>query len=367
MKFILVGYLFLLALIFSLVLVPLAKKTAIRWNIHDHPGERKIHTIPKPYLGGVAIFLSFFITIILNLILYFIFIDNPDFQAKFPFLARQLPYLYRAWPKLTAILSGALMIVAVGITDDINSKLIPPGLKLLLQTAAALIAVYFGVCISFFPYDWLDWLISVIWIVVITNSFNLLDNMDGLSSGVAVLSALIFFSISFYQGQIFMAFILIIFAGSILGFLRYNFYPSTIFMGDAGSLFLGYILGTLTISASYVTRESSSLLPALMPVFILSIPIFDTVSVVIIRLKEKRPVFVGDKRHLSHRLVDMGFSPRHAVNMIYLLTVAIGLAAFLLPSLSVGQSILVFVQIFIIIIIISILMFVGKRSNRKKE
>jgi UDP-GlcNAc:undecaprenyl-phosphate GlcNAc-1-phosphate transferase len=206
----------------------------------------------------------------------------------------------------------------------------------------------------------------VIWIVLITNSFNLLDNMDGLSSGVAALSALIFFSITVSQGQFFMALILLIFIGSILGFLRYNYYPSSIFMGDSGSLFLGYILGTLTISASYVTTQSSSLLPALMPVFILSIPLFDTISVVLIRLKEHRPVFVGDKRHLSHRLVDMGFSPRHAVNTIYLLTIAIGLVSFLLPSLSVALSILVFIQIMIIIVIISILMFVGKQKKKEE-
>jgi UDP-GlcNAc:undecaprenyl-phosphate GlcNAc-1-phosphate transferase len=360
-------YVFIFSFVLTFLLVPLARKLAIRWNIHDHPGERKIHQTPKPYLGGVAIFLSFFVTILFNIVIYFLLISNPDFQNQLPLLAKQLPYLINAWPKLAAILGGSLIIVGVGVIDDIKSTLISPRLKLLLQTLAALIAIYFGISISFFPYDWMDWLFSVIWIVVITNSFNLLDNMDGLSSGVAALAALIFFSVSIYQGQVFMGIILIIFVGSVLGFLRYNYYPSTIFMGDAGSLFLGYILGTLTISASYVTAESASLLPALMPVFILSIPIFDTLSVVIIRLKEKRPIFVGDKRHLSHRLVDMGFSQRHAVNTIYLLTIAIGLVSFLLPSLSVGLSILVFIQIFIILIIISILMFVGKRKNHKQE
>jgi UDP-GlcNAc:undecaprenyl-phosphate GlcNAc-1-phosphate transferase len=202
------------------------------------------------------------------------------------------------------------------------------------------------------------------WIVLITNSFNLLDNMDGLSSGVAAISAIIFLSVAAYQGQFFIALILSIFIGSVLGFLRYNYNPSTIFMGDAGSLFLGYILSTLTISASYVTPESSSLLPALMPVIILSIPLFDTISVIIIRVKEHRPIYVGDKRHLSHRLVDMGFSPRSAVNTIYLLTFAVGLAAFLLPYLSIRLSILVFIQVIIILIIISILMFVGKRNKK---
>jgi UDP-GlcNAc:undecaprenyl-phosphate GlcNAc-1-phosphate transferase len=352
-------------MVLSLVLVPLAKKLAIRWNIHDQPGERKIHQTPKPYLGGVAIFLSFVIVLLFNLVLFMVLKDQASLQLNFPFLAGQYSLLIKVWPKLAAIIIGATIIVLVGVIDDINSTLISPKMKLLLQTIAAIVAVYFGVKITFFPYDWIDWVISILWIVLITNSFNLLDNMDGLSSGVAAISAIIFLSVSVYQGQFFIALILCIFIGSILGFLNYNYYPSSIFMGDAGSLFLGYILATLTISASYVTPESSSLLPALMPVIILSIPLFDTISVIIIRVKEHRPIYVGDKRHLSHRLVDMGFSPRSAVNTIYLLTFAIGLAAFLLPYLSIKLSILVFIQVIIILIIISILMFVGKRNKEE--
>ena len=364
MLVLLYAYLIISSLLLSLVLVPLAKKYAIRWNIHDQPGERKIHHTPKPYLGGVAIFLSFILVLLLNLLLFLVLKDKAFVQSNFPFFSGQYSLLINVWPKLAAILIGATIIVVVGLIDDINSMWISPKLKLLFQTLAAVIAVYFGVSISFFPYNWMDWVISILWIVLITNSFNLLDNMDGLSSGVAVVAALIFLSLSAYQGQFFIALILSIYIGSILGFLRYNFYPSSIFMGDAGSLFIGYILATLTISASYVTPESTSLLPALMPVIILSIPLFDTLSVIIIRIKEKRPIYVGDKRHLSHRLVDMGFSPRSAVNTIYLLTFSISLAAFLLPYLSIKLSILVFVQVIIILIIISILMFVGKRNKK---
>jgi len=358
------AYLIVSSLLLSLILVPIAKKFAIRWNIHDQPGERKIHHTPKPYLGGVAIFLSFIIVLLGNLVLFLILKDQASIQSNFPFLVAQYSLLIKVWPKLAAILIGASIIVVVGVIDDINSTLISPKLKLLLQAIAAIIVVYFGVRISFFPLDWMDWVISIMWIVLITNSFNLLDNMDGLSSGVAIISALIFLLLSAYQGQFFIALILCIYIGSILGLLKYNYYPSTIFMGDAGSLFLGYILGTLTISASYVTPESTSLLPALMPVIILSIPLFDTISVIIIRIRENRPIYVGDKRHLSHRLVDMGFSPRSAVNTIYLLTFAIGLAAFLLPYISIKLSILVFIQVIIILIIISILMFVGKRDKK---
>jgi UDP-GlcNAc:undecaprenyl-phosphate GlcNAc-1-phosphate transferase len=304
------------------------------------------------------------IILLFNLVLFLILKDQAGFKSNFPFLTDQYSLIINVWPKLAAILIGATIIVIVGVIDDINSTLISPKFKMLFQTIAAVIAVYFGVSISFFPFDWMDGLFSILWIVLITNSFNLLDNMDGLSSGVAAISAIIFLSVAAYQGQFFIALILSIFIGSVLGFLKYNYNPSSIFMGDAGSLFLGYILASLTIEASYVTTESSSLLPALMPVIILSIPLFDTISVIIIRFKEHRPIYVGDKRHLSHRLVDMGFSPRSAVNTIYLLTFTIGLAAFLLPYLSIRLSILVFVQVIIILIVISILMFVGKRNTK---
>jgi UDP-GlcNAc:undecaprenyl-phosphate GlcNAc-1-phosphate transferase len=360
-------YLFFFSCLLSLILVPLVRKYAIKKKILDHPGERKIHHDPKPYLGGVAIFLSFTFVLVFNIILYLILQNHTYIQSHFATLTSQYPLFLNVWPKLAAIVTGSLLIVAVGVIDDINSNLISPSLKLLLQTVAALIAVSSGVRISFFPFYLMDWIVSVIWIVLISNAFNLLDNMDGLSSGVAGISAFIFFCISASQGQFFMAMILSIFIGSVLGFVKYNYYPSKIFMGDGGSLFLGYLLGTLTISASYVTPHSSSLLPALMPVAILSIPLFDTTSVILIRLKERRPIYVGDKRHLSHRLVDMGFNVPQAVNIIYLLTIAIGLAAFLLPSLPVSLAVLVFFQIIIILIIISILMFIGKRNKIPKE
>jgi UDP-GlcNAc:undecaprenyl-phosphate GlcNAc-1-phosphate transferase len=165
-------YLIVSSLALSFMLVPIAKKVAIRWNIHDQPGERKIHITPKPYLGGVAIFLSFVIVLLVNLILFMVLKDHASVQSNFPFLTGQYSLLIKVWPKLAAILVGATIIVVVGVIDDINATLISPKLKLLFQTIAAIIAVYFGVGISFFPYDWMDWTISVMWIVLITNSFN---------------------------------------------------------------------------------------------------------------------------------------------------------------------------------------------------
>jgi len=349
----------------SLLLVPVARKLAFKWDILDHPGERKIHVEPKPYLGGLAIYGSFIFVIAINLVLYLTLKSQPYFADNFPGLVRQAPLLNKVTFKLIAILGGATLLVILGFIDDVKGVSFSPKLKFFAQLAIAAITVFLGVRTSFLPFDWLDWMFSIFWIVGISNSFNLLDNMDGLSSGVAAISGFIFFCITAYQGQLFMAMILAVFIGSTLGFLKHNYNPSKIFMGDTGSLFLGYILASLTIEASYVTAESSSLLPALMPLIILSIPLFDTISVIIIRIKEHRPIYVGDKRHLSHRLVDMGFSPRSAVNLIYLLTVSIGLAAFLLPNLSVGESMIVLLQVLIILIIVTILMFVGKRNKKQ--
>ncbi len=344
--------------------MPFVKKIAVKFDVLDHPGERKVHITPKPYLGGLAIFSSFIFVILFNLCLYSFFQSNPIITENFPTLLAQTPLLNKVSIKLIAILSGALLLVILGIIDDIKGANFSPKIKLFGQIFIAVVAVALGVRTTFFPFEWMNWLFSILWIVGITNSFNLLDNMDGLSSGVAAISAFIFFCLTAYQGQFFLALILSVFIGSVLGFLKYNYNPSSIFMGDGGSLFIGFILGSLTIEASYVTTESSSLLPALMPLIILSIPLFDTISVIIIRIKEHRPIYVGDKRHLSHRLVDMGFSPRSAVNLIYLLTIAIGFAAFLLPNLSFGESLIVILQVFIILIIVTILMFVGKRNKK---
>jgi UDP-GlcNAc:undecaprenyl-phosphate GlcNAc-1-phosphate transferase len=202
------------------------------------------------------------------------------------------------------------------------------------------------------------------WIVGITNSFNLLDNMDGLSSGIAVIISLILGVLTIQQGQYFSALLLLTLAGSILGFLRYNFNPSSIFMGDAGSLFIGYMLAALTVSTSYVTTRSMSQLPVLIPVLVLGVPLFDTFSVMIIRWKEKRPLFVGDKCHFSHRLVELGMSVRQAVVFIYLVTLCVGVSAILIPELPLFGSIIVLVQGALVFSLITLLMIKGKHLKR---
>jgi UDP-GlcNAc:undecaprenyl-phosphate GlcNAc-1-phosphate transferase len=194
-----------------------------------------------------------------------------------------------------------------------------------------------------------------------------LDNLDGLTAGVSVIAATIIWSVAVLQGQFFIAFILSTLAGSSCGFLLHNFHPAKLFMGDSGSLFLGYMFSTLTVTGSYVVQSSASLLPVVMPILILSIPLYDTFSVLFIRWREKRPLFLGDKSHFSHRLLELGLSHRQTVIFIYLVCIGVGVTAALLPYLSVAGSLIIMGVAIIIYILITILIAVGRNSQKKVQ
>jgi UDP-GlcNAc:undecaprenyl-phosphate GlcNAc-1-phosphate transferase len=203
----------------------------------------------------------------------------------------------------------------------------------------------------------------VLWITGMANSFNLLDNMDGLSAGVAVISAALLWMMAALQGQVFFGLMLAALAGSASGFLHFNFHPAKCFMGDSGSLFLGYHFGVLTVLGSYVVPGSASHLPVVVPILVLSIPLYDTFSVMFIRWREGRPLFLGDKRHFSHRLVELGLSHRGAVIFIYLVCFGVGCIALLLPYLTLAGSMIVLVQAFIVYSLITILITMARRNK----
>jgi UDP-GlcNAc:undecaprenyl-phosphate GlcNAc-1-phosphate transferase len=358
-------YIFVSAFVISWLLVPLFKRIATRRQLFDRPGERKIHAHAKPLLGGLAIYISFIAVILMNVVGLLVFRSNVTFAKFLPAMVLQWPRLVMILPHLIAILAGGTLVMVIGLIDDIKGVQFSYKLKFYAQVGAALILVMGGVKTRLMPNDFLNYLVTILWVVGITNAFNFLDSMDGLSAGVAGIASLIFFAVTSQQGQFFSALILIAFAGSVLGFLRYNFYPSKIFMGDAGSLFLGFILGSLTITSSYVVRKSTSLIPVVMPILILSIPLFDTFSVIYIRLKEKRPIYVGDQRHFSHRLVDLGMSQRGAAIFIYLVSFCVGVTATLLPYVSLWGSVVILLQAIIIYCLITVLMIVGMRQAKK--
>ena len=368
MRYIFYFLVFGATLVTTVVIIPLAIRMAYRWNVVDQPGERKVHHTVKPLLGGVAIFLSFHIIVVGSLIGFLIFHDISWIQNHFPSIVRLYPRLHSVFPKLGFIFAGGIFIHIIGLTDDIFKGKVTYKLKFIVQFAVIFLVVLGGIRIDFMPNRALDIIVSVAWILGITNSFNLLDNMDGLMSGVAVICAGLLFCVAVLQGQIFFAFILAALAGACLGFLTYNLYPSRVFMGDSGSLFLGYLFGTITVTGSYVVKTSSSLLPIAIPVLVFSIPLYDTFSVMFIRWREKRPFFIGDKKHFSHRLVEIGMSHRSAVIFIYLLCFCVGIVSILLPYISLAAGILVLVQATTIYILITILIAVGRenKDNAKK-
>jgi len=358
-------YLFLLPLTLSLLFVPFARRLASRFNLLDRPNGRKAHNDSRPLLGGLAIYLAFILTLGIQLGGFYLFKDTAFFANTFPLLVRQADLLANVLPQMLAILGGATLMLVLGLLDDCRREGISYKIKFAVQFLAAGLLVLVGIQTTFMPTHFLNILVTVLWIVGITNAFNLLDNMDGLSAGVALIATLLLIVITGIQSQFFSAMILCILAGAVLGFLRYNFHPARIFMGDAGSLFIGFVLASLTITTSYVVPQSASLLPVLIPVLVLSIPIFDTLSVVLIRLREKRPVFLGDRRHFSHRLVKVGMTPRGAVIFIYLIAATIGVAAAFLPYLPVWAQILALVQAVLVYLMIAIIMEVRKNHNEE--
>ncbi len=367
MKFLLYLSVFIETIILSTLLVPATLRLARKMRIVDKPGERKVHDSPKPLLGGVAIFWSFTGVILLNLAGYYFLSQSGWVKQHLPLLAGYYGFLKSASWRLFVILIGGLGIHLLGLVDDLFKGKLTYRSKFPVQIGIVLGVALLGVRVEFMPGKILDILVTVFWIVGITNSFNLLDNMDGLTAGVAIISAGIFFVLAVMQGQIFFALLLAALGGACLGFLFYNYSPSKLFLGDGGSLFIGYLFGTFTVTGSYVVRDSHSLLPVLIPVLVLSIPLYDTLSVMIIRWRERRPLFEGDKRHFSHRLVDLGMSHRASVSFIYLVSLSVGMMALLLPYVALPASLLILFQAVLIYVLITILILTGKQNRAESR
>ncbi|NOY78916.1 MAG: undecaprenyl/decaprenyl-phosphate alpha-N-acetylglucosaminyl 1-phosphate transferase [Calditrichaeota bacterium] len=356
-------YLLGMGLFFSALLVPIFRRVAFRLGITDRPGQRKIHDQPKPLLGGLAIAGAFYLTIVLNLSGLFLF-KNVSFVSHVvaPYL-NLVSKIQARFLELSCIAAGSLVIVILGLIDDVRGETFPYQVKFLVQFLSVGILFAGGVRTQFMPGQILDFVVTAVWIVGIANAFNLMDNMDGLSAGVAAIASLLFAVIVFLQGQLFTAFIFVALAGSLLGFLLFNWYPSKIFMGDAGSLFIGYMLGTLTVISSYITPESQTAIPVIIPLLVLSVPIYDTFSVMVIRWREHRPLFVGDKKHFSHRLVALGMRQTQAVFFIYVVTLTVGMVAVLLPGAKAWESWVLLAQAVLILSLVTFLMHINQQGG----
>lgn len=349
---------FLTGILLSLILTPLSGKIAKKFNVISVPSERSIHKYPMPLLGGLGIYFSLLITILTGMLM----VKSELFPA---FLSEYIPGIKSITGKLFAILSGGAIVVTFGVIDDV--KILKARQKLFLQIIASIIIFSAGIRISLtglLP----SFVLTILWLVLMMNTFNLMDNMDGLSAGVAFISGTILFIFAVMFKQLFVATLLAVFLGGVAGFLKYNFPPAKIFMGECGSAFLGYFLGTTAILLTfYRYEEHQTFLPVFAPLVVFSVLFFDTSSVIWIRRKRGLPIFQADRNHLSHRLVGLGMTNKQAVLFIYLLTLCTGIGALLLGSLNIFGGLLVLFQVLIILLIVGILEMAGRNKERNKN
>jgi UDP-GlcNAc:undecaprenyl-phosphate GlcNAc-1-phosphate transferase len=295
------------AFFLSIVLVPLAKRLATQWRCVALPNKERWHSRPTPTLGGVAFFPAFLLPVLLF---------SPKFSLVWPFL----------------LIVSQMFIV--GIYDDLRR--INPATKLIGQIISAATAIYFGYSLHFFTWAPLDALLTATWIIALTNALNLLDNMDGLASGIALIACLYLAFLFIRHGDTEPTVLTLALAGAVAGFLVFNFYPAKIFMGDAGSLFLGSALSLLTINANGQASNILSLVA--IPTCILLVPILDTTLVTVTRLLRGQPISQGGRDHASHRLVVLGLSEPQAVLLLYAMAFIAGVTAIFIKWLSYSFS-----------------------------
>ena len=357
----------LFAFAISAALVPASAALARRFGVMDDPGPRKVHRTPTPRIGGVAVFMAFTLVVLAGYIGVPLLSRLPWVETHLASPVAMLQEAYRVERKLVAFLLGGAIAFAVGLLDDVLGSRFKVGFKLAGQVLAAVVLVLGGIRTDFLHYEALNVVLTLVWVVGITNAFNLLDNMDGLSAGVAFVASLVLLVNAWLLGEFFISLVLVALMGSLLGFLVYNWHPASVFLGDCGSLFIGFALASLTLLQRFVSHASSTYFPVLMPVLVLALPILDTATVTVIRLREGRPIYVGDSRHLSHRLVSLGMSPPLAVLTIDLMTLGIGLGAVGLAHADLARSLVILVQALAVIAVVLILLFYDRRTQPRQE
>lgn len=338
---------FIVSVLISLLLTPIVKRLAIKVGAVDIPkDDRRVHKKPMPLMGGLAIYISIIITSLI-----FLPIDKT----------------------LISIILGGTIIVISGIIDDVKD--LSPRMKLLFQIVAAIVLILGDVKIDAItnPFTKTSKLINlgvfsvpitIFWIVGITNTLNLIDGLDGLAAGVAMISSLSFLAVASKFHYIPVMIMSSIIAGGCLGFLPYNFNPAKIFMGDTGALFLGFMLAALSIEG---VMKSVATIAVVVPIIILGIPIFDTTFAIFRRLLNGKSIAEADKGHLHHRLLAMGYSQKKTVLILYSISAVFGICAMLIAKANSKRGVVWSVAIFIITILLAGKMGLMTTKEEKDE
>ena len=340
---------FVLAALASAALTPFVIRLAHHVGMIDQVGERRMHDVPKPRIGGIAVFFgfAFALFVVLGLAL-----SHP--QSLFPIgshASGQIAKLkatmdaygdqFEATHNLIGLLFGSMLILGVGLWDDVMGM--RPRLKLLAQVAVAVVSMVYGFHIAFihqpFSHDpsaflyfpwWISYPLTLLWYVGMMNAINFIDGLDGLLSGFAGISCLFLFAIALAKGDPVVALVVITLAGAALGFLPYNFNPARIILGDTGSLFIGYVFATVSVVGASKTAIAVGLIA---PLVVLALPILDTAAAIYRRARAGKRITDADRGHFHHQLIfRYGLNVRQAVLLIYAICIVLGAVAFFLAG-----------------------------------
>ena len=352
----------------------LVRRWGPRFGLVDHPGHRKVHEAATPTGGGLAIWLGIVAPLALGQLVLWLLLAGREASPvvgsiRLPkFIAAHSAGLLQESPTLWTMLAGGTVLMLLGLVDDrwgLGWKT-----RLAVQFAVAVLLVSMGWRVSLFiDMPLVTGALSVLWIVGLVNSFNMLDNMDGLSAGVAAIAAGMLAAVMLLapepatnQPQLFVGGFLLVLAGSLLGFLAHNGPPARLFMGDAGSYLVGYLLAMATLSATFAGEDVPSH-AILAPLCVLAVPLYDTLTVLVIRLRRGQSPFVGDKNHFSHRLVRLGMTKPQAVGTIYLTTATCGLGALLLHQVNGTGACIILLLVGCMLVLVGILETAGQREG----
>lgn len=361
------------SLVISWLATFLVRRWSPRWGLIDRPAARKVHTNPTPLGGGIAIWLGIALPLIAGVVLVTLIKLKYFAEDMLPEIAKThlSGVVSQSW-KLVSLLVASSVLLLLGLGDD--QRALPWRFRLGVQVVVASLCVFFIDDLrltAFLPWPIATSALSVLWIVALINSFNMLDNMDGLSAGVATIASLMLAAILVFmpdpttrQPQLFVAGLLMVMAGSLLGFLWHNRPPAKIFMGDAGSYVIGFLIAVATLLATYAGYKGENRHAILAPLCVLAIPLYDLVTVIAIRLANGKSPFHADKNHFSHRLVDLGLSKTQAVLTIYLASATCGLAGFLLHEVSTGGAVVVMLMIGCVLSVIAIIETAARKKVR---
>ena len=357
-------------LLICLVVLYPVRRFASKLGLLDRPGGHSTHVNVTPLGGGIGIWLGIMLTFLTGTIAVSIARDSLWLQQYLPVSA--LPYLEGVWSRvgeLWCLLGAGTVLAALGLADDRYG--VNEWIRLAVEFAVAGFVVYglgFGLT-AHIGISWLTNVLSMIWIVGVLNSFNMLDNMDGLSGGVAAIIAAAMATVMLTtpdpgtaRPQLLVAALLLVVLGSLLGFLWHNRPPARIFMGDGGSYLIGFLIAVSMLMATFAGAGDRPH-AVLAPLCVMAVPLYDMTTVLWIRIREGRSPFVGDRSHFSHRLVDLGLGRTQAVLTIYLVTVTCGLAAILLTHVSLIQAAMVLGIVLCMLFLIVILESTGWRKS----